>query len=362
MSETIVFKDNSLVKLLKATLLQKNMKTEDIVQRAVRLSFSSDGSVYVYFTDRLVYSVAKVISDSSIERDIVVDLETLLKFMRFSSGPATFFFDKSNLYGLLAEGTIFIPQYRVSPQLFEYSIVESPVQEQCRMLKKDIIKAIKTVKKTITSASLPELKMLYGTSDGVYGCNGTSVIRNKTGFINTAIRLKDLMLVQEILGESEEPVGFRLFADRLEVLSPYQKIILPKRDLTLSYQYIRAVQSLENYFEVNTVRMYQLLNLFSTLPNDSGYILLSIKEINKVKTLVGLVTTSRGELSSVILSENIHGTLGTGGFKVNTKMLADVVYGFLNENNEPMKIAIQHDMLCMENSTTQATVVTSAAV
>ena len=357
MESKIVFEDNSLVKLLRAAAQQRNTKAEDVVQKAVRLSFNEDGQVLVYYTDRLVYSIARVQSDSSEKRDIIVDLETLMKVMSFNRDRAVFFFDHGNLHGLLDEGTIFIPQYRVSPLLFEANITAEEKIEERRMSKADLLRAIKTVKKVISSAELPEMRMMYGTSEGVFGCNGTTVIKNKTPFINGVIRLKDLAIVQEILGENEDPVGARLFSNRIDILSPYQKLSLPRRDIALSNQYIRSVEHLESYFVVDPARLYRVLTLLSTLPHDAGHMLLSIKTIEGRKVLLGITTTSRGEMSKITISDRLVGDMEPTSFRIKTKVLADTVYGFLHERE--MNISILHDMLKFENSLTQAAVVTS---
>lgn len=357
MEDKIVFEDTSLIKLLRAAAQQRNTKADDVVQRAVRLSFEDNGQVLVYYTDRLVYSVARVQSNSTEKREIIVDLETMMKVMSFNRDRAVFFFDHGNLHGLLDEGAIFIPQYRVSPGLFEANTVAEEKLEERRLVKADLLRAIKTVKKVISSAELPEMRMMYGTSEGIYGCNGTTVIKNKTPFINGVIRLKDLGIVQEILGEGEDPVGARLFSNRIDILSPYQKISLPRRDITLSNQYIRSVEHLENYFELDPARLYRVLNLLSTLPQDAGHMLLSIKIIEGKKTLIGITTTNRGEMSKITISDNLIGDLEPSSFRIRTRTLADVIYGFLHEPRT--RIAIYHDMLKFENEMTQAAVVTS---
>lgn len=361
-SVTIV-QTEALRNAMKPLLKRKAGPADDPLLSAVVFRQSGDSSVELTATDLLTYvatSVATEPGSTPMKRPVALDLASLDAVVKVQGETTTVVLSESEVFVVFAGGRLYVPSYSLDFKKFDADAAAPG--EPTRRTKAPVVVMLDTIsalKKLAASADRSELKMLFGEGDRVYACDGSTVMRSDCYFVDTAVKLSDVDVLEALLQVSEvnETAEIDEFSDCVRVSSGPGKLVFARRAAKLSKQYSDAVRSPQEFFYVDSSALHRALGVLGSVRDSGGYVTVA----SDGDALTVHSKSNDGQVSKFVVSRDRGGSSGPapqGSIRLRIPVAARALSGFVGSDN--VRVGLSDGQLLLDDSNAVAVVLNGA--
>lgn len=255
----------------------------DIISRSVCiLPFKK--TVRVLLTDQVSYTCIDIPGECTegFPPTFKTDLRSLVEAARVSGDRVSLVVRKDRVYAQVFYGELYLPWYRMETSLYKPGLggVVSSKEfsgEDVGLCRKAVIAA----SQVSSGSDVSDLSHVFVSEEGVFGCDGSVVVRTKGSFFPTVIRRKDISVLKALLEDvsEEDTVEFSQHSSFFRVHTEGFSYVYPLSEMVLSGEYLRRVGvAAETTYSICPSTVLNLLRLLVRMPGASELIECKLNE------------------------------------------------------------------------------------
>lgn len=291
-------------------------------------------------------------NDNPIQREYVVALNSLNKVLSFGSAQVPIIEKEDNLYAYLYGGQVYIEHQEVSLSYYDEFRMEGEIESEHELDAEVFLATVRDLTPLITASARSEERAIYFAKDAAYVYSGVVVGAFAGNFTDVTLQLVDTDSVLQMFKGYSGTIKLIKYPNYLVFSTKDRKLCMPRKTLKLDDALKVQIREPKEGVNVNAVALYDILNVLSNLPQNSGVVSL-------IKTENGLTVESpqrSGEESSTFpLQATQIGDGIKGNLKVPVRSIKDYLRAFKNSvilNIVDNKLTIYGDNRILEISGT----------
>lgn len=232
---------------------------------------------------RLVTDLAA--SHVKMERPVAVDIRSLVSLLALSVAEVAIVFEGQSAAISIPGGWAYLPTHAVDPLTFEKDLVEPGKSEGRRVMADALWATLNSLKKLASTAPAGELRLLFGSPEKVYACDGNVVAASSCYFLPTAVTVADVEVICALLSTAdpaEKVVLAEVGADKFAVVTERFSFEFQRKGVKLSKKVLeKADGRAATYFFVDSEILLRAVKAISSVKDASGKVRLAVKRDGK---------------------------------------------------------------------------------
>lgn len=220
-----------------------------------------------------------------LDHPISLDIKSLNSLLSLSNEEVAIVTDGFSAAISIPGGWAYLPTYDILPEKVMAGLIEpgDKTESARKVMASNLVSTIGQLKKLASSAVVQEMRLLFGSEEKVFACDGNVIASSSCFFFPTAITVTDAEVMYALLVDSDpvEKVALREVESGVFALVTEKASFefLPKNVFLAKKALEEADRKIKSFFYVQAESVFKVVRAISLVKDAGGEILLrSVKK------------------------------------------------------------------------------------